>query len=78
MARGLLRTMRIAAALIEAGLTVDLSGLDDLIGQLCARTLDLPPGQGALLIGELDSLLAETDVLHATLVPREPASSLMT
>lgn len=78
MAEGLLHTMRIAAALIEAGLRVDLSGLDDWMGQLCARALDLPPKQGALLIGDLDLLLAETHLLHESLacgIPREPIST---
>jgi hypothetical protein len=73
MAEGLLHTMRIAAALIEAGLRVDLSGLDDWMGLLCARALDLPPKQGALFIGDLDLLLAETDLLHESLAPGVPA-----
>jgi hypothetical protein len=78
MAAGLLRTIRIAAALVEAGRTIELSGIDDLIGRLCARALDLPPAQGVTLAPELRRLMAEADGLHARLSGREhPPPSLM-
>jgi hypothetical protein len=77
MAAGLLRTVRIAAALVAAGRTVDLDGIDDLIGRLCARALDLPPEQGLLLTDDLRRLLTESDTLHARLSGRELPPPLM-
>ena len=78
MATGLLHTVRIAAALIEAGRTVDLGGIDDLIGRLCARALDLPPEQGSKVAPDLRRLLTEIDRLHARLAGRaDPPSLLM-
>jgi len=71
MAASLLRTVRIASALVAAGRAVDLDGIDDLIGRLCARALDLPPAQGVLLTGDLRRLLTEADTLHARLSGRE-------
>ena len=77
MAAGLLRTVRIAAALVAAGRAVDLDGIDDLIGRLCARVLDLPPEQGLLLADDLRRLLSEADTLHARLSGREHAPPLL-
>ena len=77
MAAGLLRTVRIAAALVAAGRKVDLDGIDDLIGRLCARALDLPPAQGTLLTDDLRKLLTEADTLHARLSGREPPPPLL-
>jgi hypothetical protein len=53
-------TLRIATALSRAGRRMDLSGLDDEIGRLCAGVIDLPVEVGntmrARLIGILDAL----------------------
>ncbi len=61
---GLLGT---AEALARAGRVVDLRGLDDLGGRLCAASLDLPPAQGRALRGVLGALLARLDGVQAAL-----------
>jgi hypothetical protein len=48
---------------------VDLSGLEGMVGLLCARVLDLPPAQGRGLRPLLASLLAELDELNGALAP---------
>ena len=62
-------TLRMARALIEGHRQVDLSGLDRMVGLLCARVLDLPPAQGRALRPLLASLLAELDELNGALAP---------
>ena len=63
-------TVAVASGMAGTGRTVDLTGLDDTAGVLCARILDLPPAEGigfraALL--ELDSRMeALADVLRGT------------
>ena len=54
-------TVTVANGMAAAGRTVDLAGLDEMAGAMCARILDLPPEDGlgfraALL--DLDSRLA--------------------
>jgi hypothetical protein len=48
--------------LLLAGRRVDLSGLNDLCGRLCARSLDLPPEQGRMLSPRLRMLRDGLDV----------------
>jgi hypothetical protein len=62
-------TLRMALALIEGQRQVDLSGLDSMVGLLCARVLDLPPAQGRALRPRLASLLADLDELNGALAP---------
>ncbi|HTW25738.1 MAG TPA: hypothetical protein VME92_01320 [Acetobacteraceae bacterium] len=61
------RTLRLALALLEAGRTLDLTGLEGCAGRLCAGALDLPPEHGQRLRPRLQSLLAETAALEALL-----------
>jgi hypothetical protein len=63
MAARLKRTVGVARALIRAGRTLDLSGIDDGVGLLCAQALDLPTEQGQLMAGLLRDLLADIDGL---------------
>lgn len=65
----LARTLSVARALILSGRTVDLAGIEDGIGLLCAKTLDLAPDEARAMLptllamrGEVESLTA---VLHA-------------
>lgn len=67
LADGLARTLRIAEALHAARRHVDLAGLDDLIGRLCARVLDLPPDQGRTLRPCLVALCEQADRFAETL-----------
>ena len=67
------RTVAIARALAGSGRRVDLAGLDQAIGLLCAKTLDLPPDQGRLARPQLAAILAELDQLGTTLRADAPA-----
>lgn len=71
LADGLANAVGIAHALVSAGRAVDLSGVDDGVGLLCARTLDLPHGQARLARPHLLRLRDQVDRLAAAL--RHPA-----
>lgn len=59
--------IRVAHALVAAGRQIDLRGLDDEAGRLCAAVLDLEPGQGRAMRPKLAELLSETESLRAAL-----------
>jgi hypothetical protein len=63
-------TVVIIRRLIENGRQVDLTGLDDRVGLLCAKTLDLPPELGRALRPDLIRLLAEAEAVSAALASR--------
>jgi hypothetical protein len=67
LADGVSATLQITRALIEARRHVDLTGLDQMMGLLCAQTLDLPPDQGRSLRPRLIELLHELDELTKAL-----------
>jgi hypothetical protein len=46
VAEELMHTLDVAGALASSGRVVDLTGLDQQIGLLCAKALDLPPDAG--------------------------------
>lgn len=58
-------TLRLARVLADARRPLDLTGLPDLAGRLCAACLDLPPEQGRAMRPRLATLLAELDALTA-------------
>lgn len=59
--------LRLARGMLGSGRRVDLAGLDQMVGRLCARCLDLPPEEGREMRPRLAALLAEIDALNATL-----------
>lgn len=63
----MLGLLAVARALAEGGRRLDLAGLDDRVGRLCARVLDLGPEQGRRLTPYLDALLAATASLEAAI-----------
>ena len=67
MANDLERTVVIAGALLQYGRSIDLTGLDNGVGLLCAKSLDLPPGQGRAVRARLTSLLAALNQLEQLL-----------
>ncbi len=67
LAGGVATTIRLSRALVDTGRSVDLAGLDRIIGLLCAKALDLQPEQGRELIPELSAMLREIDGLSAAL-----------
>jgi hypothetical protein len=73
-AEGVTQTLGLARGLVEAGRSVDLTGLQDQVGLLCAKALDLPPAEGRAMRGDLIALLARVDALtaavsHASFLP---------
>ncbi len=70
--RELVNTVDIARALLEAGRTVDLSGLEHRAGLLCAKVLDLPPAEGRAVRLHLIGLLGLIDALSQALATRAP------
>ena len=65
------RVVMLARALAGQGRAVELAGLDQQVGLLCARALDLPPAHGRALRPRLMGLRAELDGLAATLGEQE-------
>ena len=64
--------LRLSRAMAQAGRRVELSGLEGLVGRLCARSLDLPPQDGRRMAALLTSLLIEIDALNMALAARPP------
>jgi DNA-binding MurR/RpiR family transcriptional regulator len=55
--------LRLAQALVAARRDIDLAGLEQDTGRLCAAVLDLPHAQGRALRPTLAAVLAELDML---------------
>jgi hypothetical protein len=66
------RTLGVARALAEHGRTLDLAGIEDGIGVLCAQTLDLPNKDARCMLPVLREVLAQLDSLSATLQQEAP------
>lgn len=66
-ADGVAQTLGVARGLVDAGRAVDLAGLQDQVGLLCAKALDLPREEGRAMRGELVALLARLDGLSVAL-----------
>ncbi len=75
LASRLSRTIGIARALAQNGRTVDLTGLDDGIGMLCAQTLDLPVQEGRALLPLLADVLQQVNTLTAALHEAQDAQA---
>jgi hypothetical protein len=65
---GVTQTLSVARGLVEAGRYVDLAGLQDEVGLLCAKALDLPPAEGRAIRGDLATLLARVEALSGALL----------
>ncbi len=63
LAAGVLNTLRLSRALVQARRQLDLAGLETIIGILCAKSLDLPPEEGRTLLADLHMVLDEVDGL---------------
>ena len=71
-ARDLHGMLRVAQALVREGRQVELSGLEEQVGRLCAAVLDLPSKPGRSLRDDLIALLAEVEALAVVLRERPP------
>ncbi len=67
MAEGLLHSLRLARALAGQDRPVELDGMQDSVGLLCAKALDLKPDEGRTLRVALVALRDEVDQLSTTL-----------
>ncbi len=65
LAARLSRTLALSRALIQSGRTLDLTGVEDGVGLLCAQTLDLPPDEARALLPALHDLLWQLDQVSA-------------
>lgn len=72
---GVQAILRFAQALAENGEHVDLTGLDDQIGQLCAGALDLPQAAGRLFRPDIILLAMQVAALSAALRADPPGPS---
>lgn len=59
--------LRLAEGIAAAGRPIDLSGLDNTLGRICAQALDLPPEQGARLRPAMAALVSDLDLLSQAL-----------
>lgn len=66
-ARSLATAARLTGAFAQSGRRIDLTGLDDRVGLLCAKALDLPPEIGRDARVELILLRTELEVLARSL-----------
>jgi len=69
LADAVARVVMLARALASQGRVVDLAGLDQQVGLLCARALDLQPVQGRAVRPRLLGLQAELESLAGALCP---------
>ena len=67
MAESLRQSLCLARALAGQNRPVDLDGMQEGVGLLCAKALDLDPNEGRALRVALIALRAEMDQLSATL-----------
>lgn len=65
-------TVCVARALVMAGCRIDLEGLDQEIGDLCAEAVALPRAEGQSIRPALEALLREVDQLYQELRAQEP------
>lgn len=73
MAEGLRQSLRLARALAGQNRPVELDGMQDSIGILCAKALDLAPSDGRRLRVALVALRDELDQLSTTLRAAAPS-----
>ena len=67
LAERLSRAIAVARALHLAGRVVDLAGIEDGVGLLCARTLDLPPELARAMLPTLHDMLAQVESMDFAL-----------
>ncbi len=76
LAERLSRTVAIARGLTAAARMVDLAGLEDGVGLLCAQALDLEPAESRRLVPALLELRAQIDGLGAAMAAHGAAAGV--
>lgn len=61
------RMMAVARALVESHRQVDVEGIQEQVGLVCARALDLAPARSRLARAELHRLIQGLDALHVAM-----------
>lgn len=74
MADDLTRIVGIALTLVEADRIIDLTGFDNQVGLLCAKSLDLPPDEGRRIRPRLIALSGSIEALSRALAARQKAA----
>ncbi len=72
LASSLLSTVQMFQVTASTAPSIDLAGLDATVGLLCAKTLDLDPEEGRLLLPDLLTVLAELTTLSGKIAERAP------
>ena len=67
LATRLSRTIALARGLIQGGRHLDVTGIDDGVGVLCAQTLDLPPEDAGAMVPVLRGVLTQVNLLTTAL-----------
>ncbi len=65
---GVIALLRTARALAIAGRAIDLTGIDNMIGMLCAQVLDLSEEEGRGFRASLCAIGAELEHLNQILI----------
>jgi hypothetical protein len=65
----------VAKTLIESGRQIDLTGLNEQVGLLCAASLDLPPDEGRRIRPRLIALSGSLKTLSLALQKAAPCLS---
>jgi hypothetical protein len=68
----LTKMVGIARALVEAGRAIDLTGIDSQVGLLCAKSLDLPAGDGRRVRPRLIALFGSMEALARVFASNAP------
>ena len=71
----LIHLLHMTRALAASGREVDITGLDQQVGLLCAKALDLMPEDGRAMRPMLVDLLADLDALSVILTEQKDASA---
>ena len=69
----LTKMVGVARALVEAGRMIDLTGIDSQVGLLCAKSLDLPSGDGRRIRPRLIALFGSMEALARVIASNTPS-----
>jgi hypothetical protein len=76
LADELTKLVGVACEFVIAGHTIDLTGLNDQVGLLCAKSLDLPRDAGRGIRPRLIALSGSMEALSRALQKAAPCSSI--
>jgi len=76
LAEELAKVVGVACELVIAGRAIDLTGLTDQVGLLCAKSLDLPTDAGRGVRPRLIALSGSMEALSRALQKAAPCSSM--